>query len=229
MSEHQDKIHERELAAATLVFEHVKCLWDDQVDLAQTLMEKRKTISTTLAIVVGLGFFRVQFSQNANDVPSLQAEALLTVQILLTCAIVAIMCGAYLLFTQRPNVRRFLHWAWDLTRRFVLTMLRKARAPNQEDRDKVGMPAPKETPWPAGRALGASLPDEEELSDWFSQDSVSVMKTKTERLREAYKGLRTRNLRVSNRIRDAIIGLFLGYFLVFCALMVYLWSIQSKP
>lgn len=72
--------NENELKAAESVLEHVRMLWDDQVALAESLVEKRKALSSMLAIIVGLGVFRIQFTQKADEKLIIEGQALSCVQ-----------------------------------------------------------------------------------------------------------------------------------------------------
>src|SRR2546423_365724 len=65
-----------ELQTCKLAYAHVKMLWDDQVALAHSLVEKRKTRSTMLAVVVGLGVYRLQFTHRSDETLSIDGDGL---------------------------------------------------------------------------------------------------------------------------------------------------------
>lgn len=203
-------------------------LWKDQVAFAETLVEKRKTLSSMLAIVVGLGVFRIQFTQKADEVPAVSGIALALVQWVLLAALLAFMIGAYFLYTQRPNFRRLGHWSWDQVSRYFKYLWKLARAPTPVDANNVTKNTPGQSPWPAGRAIRLILPDEEVLSDWFIQLPAKAVQIRAERLREAYRSLVEQNKRVSDRLRTALFWLFLGCGLVFVALAVYILSMGNQ-
>lgn len=216
--------NENELKAAESVLEHVRMLWDDQVALAESLVEKRKALSSMLAIIVGLGVFRIQFTQKADEKLIIEGQALSCVQWCLICALSAFLVGGYFLYTQRPAIRRCCLWACDGGWRWCKYLYRLARLdPNSPERVEIDPPTPPK--WPTGRAISLLLTEGELLDDWMYMEHLYVVQSRAERLREAYESLTRQNRRVANRLKNALICLFFGYSFVFVALGRYILAI----
>ncbi len=219
---------EPKLDAIRGVLEHIQFLWDDQVKLAETLVEKRKTQSSVLAIVIGLGAFRIQFTQRPDEIPTLAETSLMAVQILLSAALLSFVAGSYFLLTQRQSFRRVLWLVINLVASWAIFLYRKARKLEQHERDAIQLEKLEAGLEQQGRASDAGLPEDEAVEDWLLQDEVTVLRMRTERLTEAYRVLKQANDRVSKRLRWALFWLFSGYFLVFCTLIVYVWSMGGQ-
>lgn len=214
---------EEQIKAAEATYEHVRMLWDNQVDCAKDLTEKRKNLSAMMAILLGLGLFRLQLFRRQDEVlavPGWAASCVLASSVL---AMLAFTIGGYLLYTQRPNCRRSMLWLYWEARRWVAYLIKLARANKDSPAATLGPHPP--TLWPAGRVLDLTLPDDEDLNDWFLQPPLVVIQTRTQRLRNAYITLRARNNRVAKRLREALFFLFAGFFMVFVALGMYLLAV----
>lgn len=135
-----DEPHNPNLAALRSVYEHVKLLWDDEVLFSAQLVEKRKSLSTMLAVIVGLGIFRFGFTQRVDEKVALSPSAMVVAQVALTFALTAFSIGTYLLYTQRPTLRRARHHIYDLGSRSLAWLFRKARARTPEEADSHKMP-----------------------------------------------------------------------------------------
>jgi len=71
------------------------------------------------------------------------------------------------------------------------------------------------------------LREDEQLDDWFQMDEMSIIRTRTERMRAAYIQLRAQDKRVAVRLRMGVVALLGGYFAVFVAFGLYIWSITK--
>ncbi|MCP3906188.1 MAG: hypothetical protein GY715_21395 [Planctomycetes bacterium] len=197
-------------------------LWDDQVALADTLREKRKVISTLLVLLIGLGIFKLQFHRPPGHELVVSDRTLVVLTSLLIPATLCFLLGAYFLFTERPLIRRFSHWLRHFVRRNAVALFRKARADTPQEYDAIHPEDPPPSPWPSGRAVSATLDDDEAVEDLFHFDYRELIEVRSLRLRAAYQDLRRKNKRVSDRLKSATAALLIGYVFVFGAICVYL-------
>lgn len=200
----------------------IQLLWDDQVALATTLIEKRKTTSTLLVVVVGLGIFQLRFFRSPDEQLAVSGHALLWIRVLLTGAVLAFLAGAYFLYTQRPFFRRMALRLYDIGIRRLpalyqtleVAFRRRVSWPD----DQTALP----NRWPTGRAIRVMLPAEESAGDWVALVATEARFIRAERLREAYRRLERQNERVSQRLRRSVAMLFCGFALVVMAFAVYI-------
>lgn len=185
--------------------------------------------SGLLVILVGLGVFRLEFYKRVD-------ESLIIGEGLMRCISYGVLIpslffftlGSYFLYTERPIFRRMFEYLADFSVRRGKYFFRLARAGSEEEYNAVrleGVDGPRESRWPTGRALSATLDDEDDLDDWTEAGPVVVLIERSERLRNAYRDLRKQNERVSTRLKQSVFCLFTGYVLVFLALGIYLWGI----
>lgn len=209
------------------VFDHVKLIWDDQVDYAATLREKRRNTSTLLAILIGLGVFRLEIHQKPAGALIMTGMQLSLFRWALLVAVICFAFGIYFLYTERPNARRLVHWILHTAIRWAHYLFRKAFAASTHERASVKREAPPESPWPTGRAIAAMLRDDEHLQDWFQLSEDSLIRTRTERLRAAYLRLVAQNKRVAVRLRASVVCLLLGYLAIFVVFVLYIMAITE--
>ncbi|HRQ73585.1 MAG TPA: hypothetical protein PLU35_11205 [Phycisphaerales bacterium] len=209
---------------ANQVYQHVRLLWEEEAAFAEDLVEKRKTFSTILTILVGLGLFRVQLYRRADEVMVLGPWAALIIKVLAVVALSFFALGVWWLYTQRPIVRGGCRRVWHESLRWGRYLWRLARSGDNEERERAKPDSLPPPPWPRGRAIEAVLPDNEELDDWFVLTPLQAAQARTAQLREAYRSLRVQNQRVYARLRAALASLMAGFLLVLAILFVYTWS-----
>lgn len=212
--------------SAQLVCEHVAALWDDQVTLAGTLIEKRKNLSTMVAVLVGLGVFRFQIWRRSSEIIIVSPEGLLILKVTTALALLAFAGGLYFLYTQRPYVRRFSLWCFDWICVLIKYCYHLGRAKSQAEADNIKLVAPKER-WSRGRAIHILLPDKELLDDWLALTPDDIYVERAKRWRQAYRSLKAQNKRVSSRLQSALFLFLIGIFLVFLSFGVYLWTMEG--
>ncbi|MCL4741490.1 MAG: hypothetical protein KJZ54_04730 [Phycisphaerales bacterium] len=212
------------LDTAHQVYQHVRLLWEEEAAFAKDLVDKRKTFSTILTILVGLGLFRVQLYRRADEVMVLGPCAALAIKILSVIALVFFALGVWWLYTQRPVVRGGCRRAWHEVRRWGRYLWQLARSGDNEERGRTKPDSLPPDPWPRGRAIEAVLPEDEELADWFVLTPLQTAQSRTAQLREAYRSLRVQNQRVYARLRAALASLMAGFLLVLAILFGYTWS-----
>lgn len=220
-----DQARKDQAETAESVFQHVKMLWDDQVSLAETIRDKRRVTTTLLAVLLGLGIFRLDLTASPDQVLVVRGWTLWSIRTCVIGAMLSFVVGSYFLFTERPVLRVPLLWLMGFGSRCWRWLYLKARAPTIEEADAVRFPRPPATQWPSSRAIHGLLADAEDLTDWLIEEPTIVKWKRAERLREAYKLLRTANRRVRSRITLSMFWVFLGYVLVFCAMAAYILGV----
>lgn len=90
---------------AELLFEQARLQWQDQVSYAETIRDKRRLYATFVALVAGLGLFRIQWFRGATEVPVVSGWAWQVLVGLLTGALLLLGGSVYYLFTERSVVR----------------------------------------------------------------------------------------------------------------------------
>ena len=187
------------LESSRLLFEQAKYLLDDEIGYAESLRETRKTTSTLLAIVLGLGFFKITFFGSEKDLVLLvPVWAYYLSATILTLAVAVLLYGAWLLFSERSF--RFL----PPPPRHALEIGKSSAALAVLDIDR-----------PYRKALEQSSP-------------LFTVRVKTLVLQLAYNRLATANRRVRYRIDLGRKAIFLGLGMVFFAFLLYLWTIGAS-
>jgi len=212
--------------AAEQIFQHVKMMWDDQVSLAGTLFARRRMVSTMLAVLVGLGIFRFQLTVSAGDRWNVEEADARVIASLLTVATGLFAIGGYLVFTQRPIVRRVAVFSWGVVLRRRTHLWNLARSKTQAERDAMRIAPREPSPWASQRASDLLLADDESLDDWHELTLEQVRRNRTMRLREAYISLKKQNDRIKWRLGEALMAVVAGYALLFVAFSWYIWTME---
>ncbi len=211
---------------AAQIFEQVKTLWDDQADLAETLRNRRKVLSSLLAVLLGLGLFKLEFWAPEGRTAIIDGRSVPFFRWLIVSAICLFTLAVYFLHTQRPTLRRIAYAIWHCLKRRTKWLYLKARAPERSQEIKVD-PPPKPR-WPEGRSLSTVLPDNEDLEDWCSMAPIELIFMRAERLRAAYDDLRSKNLRVSRRLKEGIFCTILGFLTTFAGITIYVFELTDS-
>lgn len=216
--------YEERLASAERVYSHMKVLWDDQVELAETLRERRKAMISVLAIVVGLGVFRAGVADFSRPL-ALAGWKWDTSRMLITEAVAFFLVGTYLLCSDRQRIRYRLFRLW-----LVFQAIRKHFKNVRAESDAVKRAAlrpdcPALPPRHPHRAIKAILPSPRLQERLQQADPLTVLYVQTAHLRNAYLDLERANNRVHERIREGSALVCAGYVAIAIALVLLLWSI----
>lgn len=214
--------------AASGIEEIEKCvqfLWNDQEEFARGLVERRKVLSAVLAVIVGLGIFRVDLYRTPTEVAVVGDTMLVVVKGLITVSLLGFGLGGYLLFTHKSTARTFLKWLGRYCREYFWMLLRKARSETLQEAEthtmgKVALPEMTRL-----RSSSLVIPDHESVTMWVKLDESEARLMRLERQLAAYRELRDRNSRIAFRLRQSIAFLFAGFFFAFWAVVSYLWSL----
>lgn len=216
--------YQERLASAERVYAHIKLLWDDQVELAETLREKRKSMISLLAIVVGLGVFKAGASDFARPAV-LDGWRWDASRILLSEALGFFLVGTYLLCSDRSRIRYRLYRFW-----LVADAIKRHIRDRQIESDLIKRAAmrpdcPAPVPRHPHRAIRAILPTPGMQGRLQRADVLTVLYVQTAHLRNAYIDLERSNNRVHERLREGSMLVCAGYVAIAIALVVFLWSI----
>lgn len=210
------------------VYEQIRMLWDDQVAYAQSLREGRRTMSSLLLVIVGIGIFRMElFRAPEATVPTVGEGALLGIRVCFTVAIVCFLLAAYFMYTERAQImERWSERALTELRRRVRYAMYWARASTPAD---LGRLRELKKPIPApftGRAISSLELTSEEVDDLFIKHPTDVRRDQINRLRIAYEHLAAANLRVRSRLGRGGFFVAIAYVAVFLGFLMYNWSIR---
>ncbi len=90
--------------AAQDVLDHVRMRWDDEVEYAETLRQRRKVFMTALALVVGIGIFQIDFHVSPDEVVAISNPWYrVGVKLILLTAVGLFVVGAFWLFRSGRN------------------------------------------------------------------------------------------------------------------------------
>ncbi len=209
------------------VYEQIRMLWDDQVAYAESLREGRKTMSSLLLVMVGIGIFRMElFREPGSTVPTVSEGALLGIRVCFTVAIMSFLLAAYFMFTERAqHVERWLGYGLTNVWRRARYAVHWARASTPADLSRLrDLERPTPPPF-TGRAISSLELDSEEIDDLFIKHPTEVRRDQINRLRIAYEHLATANLRVRSRLGRGGFFLAIAYCAVFLGFLMYNWSI----
>lgn len=208
--------------------------WDDAVDHARSLTEKRKLYATILAVLAGLGLFRVQFSVAPNEIPAMGPLTAWTARSCLLTAMGLTVVGVYFLFTENSNVR-----AW-LSRRPKQGPWASLRAWARATGLYRGLPQlgwdprdPRVAEKESGLGTGRPSNESRRASRFFmlpsdvvralaQVDEASAIEARIETLRVAYNALCRANRRVGQRIDIGISALGLAFLGIVLAASAYI-------
>jgi hypothetical protein len=212
------------------VHEQYWVVWQDQVEFAETLREKRKLYSAAIALVAALGVFRLSWTRNINEVPAIQhATVEFSLKAILAGALVILLIGAHKLYTERayfsPRIERFLP-------QWLIRRLRRHLGSLWDGRAEQGLPHSDaaETvanPESDGRAISELVLSREEANEWLELSAERIWIEKAFRVRKAYLRLRQSNDRVKRRIQVGVALLGFSYVLLALVLVAYALSSDS--
>lgn len=90
-----------------LLHDQALYLLDDEVHYATSLRENRRTLATLLALVVGVGIFKVDFYRPPGHILAVPELAFWVIRGLFICAIIAFLVAAYFIYTERAIMKEF--------------------------------------------------------------------------------------------------------------------------
>lgn len=218
------------LQNAKEVHEQYWVVWQDQVEFAETLREKRKLYSAAIAIVAALGVFRLSWTRNINEVPAiLHAEVEFALKIVLAGALAVLLVGAHKLYTERayfsPRIERHLPlWLVRGLRHYLGSLWGGRVEQRPPDDDFTETTASREAD---ERAISELVLSREEANDWLELSAERIWIEKAFRVRNAYLRLRQSNDRVKRRIQVGVALLGFSYLLLALVLVAYALSSDS--
>lgn len=205
------------LAVAEQTLDHVRMLWDDAVGYAETLREKRKLYSTGIALILGIGVFRVSWYRSVRDVSAIADPTIeLCIKLLVTVALTMLGIAAWHMFTERPVFRR---WA---VRRIARMNFRAARI---AARSRLLAWNRFDTRRHQRASTHMDIPSD--VMDRLEEFSPGqLMRIRAERIRTAYARLVQANDRVNRRIMRGVVWMGLSFAVFGIAAVWYSFSID---
>lgn len=94
------------LRSAELVHEQAEYLLNDEIGYAAALRDSRKTASGLLAIMIGVGIFRIDLYRSADHVLAIGPWWAIVVRACFVLSVVFVAIGAFLIFTERNPFRK---------------------------------------------------------------------------------------------------------------------------
>ena len=85
------------------VLEQTLFLLNDEISYSETLRSSRNTIASLLAVLLGLGIFKVELWGAPGEVRKVDSGSLLVIRACLTGAVLCSLVGVLYLFTERPG------------------------------------------------------------------------------------------------------------------------------
>jgi hypothetical protein len=203
---------------ARLAFEQTLLLWEDEVAYAETLRDKRKTYSTGLVILAGLGIFRLAWTRKPDEVPAIDSDATrLILKCVLTFALGCFLLSAYFLFSERPVVSKVACGACPPIGRGIG---RRKRALGFKD--VIAVPELAQSfPKHHGAARRELELSRQALALIQSASTVEVWSYRQRQLRKAYDWLALANSRVNHRMGMGVLSMLAGYFVLAIVFVVY--------
>lgn len=107
MTESPREAPDAAMRAAELLHDQAEYLLNDELGYASSLRDARRTLSTVIAVIVGIGVFRIELSRPENHVPTIPPWAEGLVRLMFILALLAILFGAYYIHTERALHREF--------------------------------------------------------------------------------------------------------------------------
>ena len=190
------------------LFEHAKFVWDEEIAYAETLRTRRNLYGTGLALVAGLGIFRLDPLISEDQVFVVSAPGWRAfILILIFFSLFVFLMGGFRLYTSgSPTAQETA----------ILEKLKLVPT----SRSKRGRPLPKRRRVPRASSLLVLRSDVEEAL--LVADTATAKVIRAKNLQIATRLLRESNRRVSNRIRSAGLYIGLGYTSLVIAVAVYL-------
>lgn len=87
--------------------EQAEYLLNDEIAYAESLRATRRTLSTLLLVVVGVGIFRFDLFRQADEVLAVPVWAAWTIRVVFVVAFLAFVSGVYFVYTERGLLREF--------------------------------------------------------------------------------------------------------------------------
>jgi hypothetical protein len=210
----------REAENARLAHEQTVLLWEDEVAFAETLRDKRRTYSTGLVILVGLGVFRLAWTKDPSHVPALDSWAVRQVlKGIVGLALLCFLASAYFMYSERPTVSAAIAARWGWMGK-VMGGIKKALG----FRDEIARPEM----GAALKGLGGRGPArlaltlrQERLEQIREAPTSAVWRYRQWKLALACQRLAMANSRVNHRIEFGVLAMLAGYVLLAAAFMVY--------
>ncbi len=174
---------------------------------ADTLRSRRNLFTTGLALVAGLGVFRLDPLISPDQVFAVpDPRVRLALNLIILVALVLFVLGAYTLYTRgRPS-------------KDELVSMSKATGVPLEDLRRVRIPR-------ASDYLAFTQEEEEAL---IASEGATCWLIRTRKLQNAIDGLAASNARVSNRIAKAGVLIASGYLALVLAVITYSVAIDER-
>lgn len=194
-------------------------LWQDQVSLAETLHEKRRTYSLGFVLIGGLGLFKLDWHRRADLVPAIpDGSARVWAIALLIASLAMFLLSAYCIFTERaflrPLLARVIRLGESAARGWLPTV---GWSVGEEELPAV--PADGEAL--GGRAINALTFTTEEMESIISATDEELWELRASRLALAHARLTLANRRVEQRISAGLAFMILGYGLAGGLIVLY--------
>lgn len=202
-------------------------VWQDQVEFAETLREKRRLYATAIALVAALGVFRLSWSRNTSEVPAIPSITVeVALKVVLALSLMILLAGAHKLYTERayfsPRIdRRLPRWLSVFCRRCLGSLWEGRPEPGPPSDDELEPAAHSQ---PDDRAISELVLSREEAFEWLDMSAERIWIEKAFRVRKAHLRLRQANSRVNRRIRTGIALLGLSYGLLALVLIAYAFA-----
>lgn len=204
-------------------------VWQDQVEHAQSLRDRRKIYAGLLTVLVGFGFFRVQLFRSKDAVPTVDPGSLVAIKWIATFSLVCLLIGAYWLFTERAQIRRLLKSCKVRLPGWTPKILKEAtrigwhpeeHADNIQQVKQLGIgEGTAQT-----RAITVMAVPDKTVRQFVKAPRSEAVRARIQLTRLAYGRLVIANKRVSDRIDVAIAWLGLTFLGIVSALIVYTLS-----
>lgn len=85
-----------------LLFEHAQFHLNNELNISASLRDSRKVLSALLAIVLGIGLYRMDIHRQPGEITVIPAWSELVIRILFALSCVAFLLGIVFLYTERP-------------------------------------------------------------------------------------------------------------------------------
>lgn len=189
-------------AALMRAFDHVKMLWDDQVTYSDTLNNKRRTLSTLILILIGLG--AIKFDLDATHA---QMTRWIWVPFRLSLAVAAVsfLGGVVSLYFEAQHlldIRNLKARVGQFAQKFDSSL---PTAPFERRRR---------------RAIARLMSEHEGPEDWMQLTEEQSIFSRTGRLYQAYDELGIRNDNINRRLQIGVWFLGIGCFFVVVAVLI---------
>ena len=201
--------YEEQLESSKLVLEQAQFLLEDEIGYATALRTQRRTLSGLLAIVIGLGVFRIDLYGSPDDVPLLPSWSILFIRILLVVAVFFILWGTWSLYSERPVSHD------------------GSAAPREGDPERPSR-VPLLEEGKGSAALCVLDLDRKYRRTLEKARPLDTVRARTLILGVAYDRLATANRRIRYRIQKGKVRLFVSMILLLGAFLLYSWTLGER-